>query len=73
MSNPGEFLQACAAGKIWLYCATCRDAKNLNLVKHLDCIANPSYWGNEPWWHDIRVFNCPDCSTQQQSQIEYHP
>lgn len=73
MSHPGEFLQACAAGKIWVYCPRCQDAKNLNLVQTLDCIGHESYWGNEPWWHDTRIYICPDCGTTQQSGIEYQP
>lgn len=73
MSNPGEFLQACAAGKIWLFCDRCQAVKNLNDVVTIDCVGHPSYWGNEPWWHDTRIFHCPDCDTQQQSAIEYHP
>jgi hypothetical protein len=70
MSNPGEFLQACADGRVWLYCAQCDSAKNFNQVRHINCIGNPVYWGPEPWWHDTRVFECPDCSTEQQSLIE---
>ena len=70
MSNPGEFLQACADGHIWLYCETCGDPKNFNDVKHLDSIGNPNYWGTEPWWHDTRVFECPDCESTQRSLIE---
>ena len=73
MSNPGEFLQACADGKIWVYCSVCADAKNINDVENIDCIGHESYWGDEPWWHDIRVFKCPDCETVQQSKIEYQP
>ena len=73
MSNPGKFLQACADGKIWVYCAECQDAKNLNAVEHIDCIGHESYWGDEPWWHDVRVFKCPDCETVQESKIEYYP
>lgn len=73
MSNPGEFLQACADGKIWVYCSECQDAKQLNLVENIDCIGNEHYWGDEPWWHDTRVFKCPDCQTVQESKIEYQP
>ena len=73
MSNPGKFLQACADGKIWVFCDCCQEARTLHQVEHLDCIGNESYWGSEPWWHDIRVFNCPDCGTTQQSPIEYQP
>lgn len=73
MGNPGEFLQACADGKIWVFCDSCQQPKNLNQVEHIDCIANQSYWGAEPWWHDTRVFNCHDCGTRQQSQIEFQP
>ncbi len=71
MSNPGEFLQACAAGKIWVYCDHCQAAKNLNEVEHIDCIGNELYWGDAPWWHDIRVYKCPDCGEVQESTIEY--
>lgn len=70
MSNPGEFLQACAEGKVWLFCAACDQVKNFNDVEHVDCIENPACWDAEPWWHDTRVFNCPDCQTQQQSKLE---
>ena len=73
MSHPGEFLKACAEGKIWVFCDCCQVAKNLNQVEHLDCIGNQSYWGSEPWWHDTRVFNCPDCGTTQQSLVEFQP
>lgn len=73
MSNPGAFLQACADGNIWVYCGQCQQAKNLNAVEHVDCIGHQSYWGDEPWWHDTRVFKCHDCGTEQQSPIEYHP
>lgn len=73
MSNPGEFLQACAAGKIWVYCSQCQAAKNLNAVESIDCIGNALYWGDEPWWHDTRVFRCPDCGEVQESKIEYQP
>ncbi len=70
MSNPGDFLQACADGRIWLFCSQCNEAKNFNDVEHLASIENPSYWGPDPWWHDTREFNCPDCSTTQQSVIQ---
>ncbi|MCK4621741.1 MAG: hypothetical protein KAT62_05940 [Desulfuromonadales bacterium] len=73
MSNPGEFLQACADGKIWLFCSKCNEEKNINDVEHIDCIGNENYWGSEPWWHDTRVFNCRECGTRQESQIEYVP
>ncbi len=73
MSNPGEFLQACADGKIWLFCTKCNEVRNINDVEHLDCIGNESYWGPEPWWHDTRVFKCKECGTQQTSAIEYVP
>lgn len=73
MSNPGEFLQACSAGKIWLYCAECDEAKNFNAVEHVTCIENENYWGPEPWWHDTRVFNCRECGSEQQSKLEYQP
>jgi len=73
MSNPGEFLQACADGKIWLFCAQCEEAKNFNAVEHITCLENQSYWGPEPWWHDTRVFTCQDCGTEQHSKIEYQP
>ena len=70
MSNPGEFLQACADGKVWVYCPLCKGAKQLNMVETIDCIGNESYWGDEPWWHDVRVFKCCDCRTVQKSEIE---
>lgn len=70
MSNPGEFLQACADGKVWVYCAECNEPKKLNSVENIDCIGNESYWGDEPWWHDIRVFRCRDCGSVQESKIE---
>ena len=70
MSNPGEFLQAGAEGRLWLFCDTCREPKNFNTVRHLDSIGNPAYWGDEPWWHDTRVFECPDCGSEQRSPIE---
>jgi len=71
MSNPGEFLQACANGQVWLYCRHCDEPKNFNRVRrHIDSIGNPAYWGAEPWWHDTRVFECPDCTTEQSSLIE---
>ncbi|PLX88625.1 MAG: hypothetical protein C0619_12265 [Desulfuromonas sp.] len=73
MSNPGEFLQACADGKVWLYCAGCEQVKNFNDVEHVDCIENPACWDPEPWWHDTRVFNCPVCNTQQKSKLEFQP
>ena len=73
MSNPGEFLQACAAGLIWVYCESCAAPRNLNAVENLDCIGNEAYWGDEPWWHDIRVFRCPACGEVQRSRIEYQP
>ena len=67
---PGAFLQACAAGEVWVYCKTCQKAKNFNDVEHLRCIENPSYWGNEPWWQDTREFRCPDCGSVEQSVLE---
>lgn len=67
---PGTFLQACAAGEIWLFCKSCQVAKNFNAVEHLRSIENPAYRGTEPWWHDTREFRCPDCGTVQQSPIE---
>ena len=70
MSNPGEFLQACAAGQVWLFCDVCSEPKNFNSVRHIDSIGNPAYWGQEPWWHDTRVFECPDCKTEQKSLLE---
>jgi hypothetical protein len=71
MSNPGEFLQACADGRIWLYCENCDEPKNFKTIqRHIDSIGNPAYWGPEPWWHDTRVFECPDCATEQHSLIE---
>ncbi len=70
MSNPGEFLQACADGKVWVFCSECDEAKQLRHVKSLDCIGDENYWGPEPWWHDIRVFECCDCHTVQESKIE---
>ena len=73
MSNPGEFLQAAAAGKVWLYCKQCNEPKNFNDVEHVNCIENENYWGPEPWWHDTRVFKCKDCDTEQESKIEYVP
>jgi len=69
MGNPGEFLQTCAAGKVWLFCSQCDTAVNFNAVEHLDCIENPHYWGPEPWWHDTRVFRCPLCLGKQQSVL----
>ena len=67
---PGEFLQACAAGEVWLFCKTCQEAKNFNTVEHLRSIENPAYWGPEPWWQDTREFRCPDCGGVQQSALE---
>lgn len=73
MSNPGEFLQAGADGKLWLYCHECDEAKNFKDVEHVDCVANENYWGDEPWWHDTRIFKCTDCGSEQSSKIEYVP
>ena len=73
MSNPGEFLQVCADGKIWLYCNKCNEAKNFNDVDHITCVESESYRGPEPWWHDTRVFQCRECGTEQQSKLEYYP
>ncbi|MBN1958038.1 MAG: hypothetical protein JXQ81_01765 [Desulfuromonadales bacterium] len=73
MANAGEFLQACANGQILVYCSECQDAKKLNDVENIDCIGNEFYWGDEPWWHDIRIFKCPDCGSVQESKIEYIP
>lgn len=67
---PGEFLQACAAGEVWLYCKRCRQTRNFNAVEHLRSIENPSYWGPEPWWQDTREFRCPDCGSVQQSNLQ---
>jgi len=69
VGNPTEFIQACVDGKIWVFCKTCDEARNLNAVERLDTIGHPSYWGDEPWWHDIQVFKCPVCNSQQQSSI----
>ncbi len=70
MGNPGEFLQACAEGKVWVYCSYCNQAKKLNAVETIDCIGNESYWGEDPWWHDTRIFRCCDCQTEQKSKLE---
>jgi hypothetical protein len=70
MSNPGEFLMACNDGRVWLHCSQCNAPKRFNDVEHLDSFENPTYWGPEPWWHDTRVFRCPDCGTVQQSTLE---
>lgn len=70
MSNPSAFLQACADGKVWVYCSECHAAKRLDMVETIDCIGNENYWGDEPWWHDTRVFKCCDCDNVQQSKLE---
>lgn len=69
MSNPGEFFQACSEGRLWLHCKQCNEIKQYNDVEQIDSIENPSYWGMEPWWHDTKVFKCPDCGTIQHSVI----
>ncbi|PLY02949.1 MAG: hypothetical protein C0624_07415 [Desulfuromonas sp.] len=69
MGNPAEFIQACVEGRIWVFCKKCQEARDLNSVKRIDTIGHPSYWGDEPWWHDTQVFNCPVCNSEQQSTI----
>jgi len=69
MSNPAAFLMACNEGRVWLHCSQCNAPKKFNDVEHLDSYENPAYWGPEPWWHDTRVFKCPDCGTVQQSTL----
>ncbi|PLX84862.1 MAG: hypothetical protein C0617_06540 [Desulfuromonas sp.] len=69
MSNPGEFIQACAAGKVWVFCKNCDAPRNFNDVEHIRTVENPSYWGADPWWYEMRVFRCPDCGTEQQSPL----
>jgi len=69
MSDPSQFIRACLDGKIWLFCRECDASRNFQEVEHLDAIENPSYWGDEPWWHEVRVFKCPVCGTTQESTI----
>jgi acetone carboxylase gamma subunit len=69
MSNPADFIRACGEGKVWLFCGECAAPKNFNQVEHLRTVENPAYWGTEPWWHEVRVFKCPDCGTTQQSTL----
>jgi len=69
VGNPAEFIQACVEGRIWVFCKECQEARNLNSVERVNTIGHPSYWGDEPWWHDTQVFNCPVCNSEQQSVI----
>lgn len=69
MSNPADFIRACGEGKVWLFCRECAAPKNFNQVEHVQTVENPTYWGTEPWWHEVRIFKCPDCGTTQQSTI----
>lgn len=73
MSNPAEFIQACADGKVWLFCKNCNEARLFKDVEHVGTVENPTYWGSDPWWHEIRIFKCPACKEQQQSTIHYEP
>jgi hypothetical protein len=69
MSNHADYIRACSEGTVCIVSDECAAPKNFNQVELLRTVENPSYWGTEPWWHEVRVFKCPDCGTTQQSTL----